>query len=184
MLDPDQIWVLATAALAMAVCAGLGSNVVVAARRAGAPAPRMALTMLRSPASLSRAASILFSFAAALVIFAVIYRHLPRVRLRSPDLVRVSTLTAALYVLGRRTIVSWFTRQTLSARHGPVASLGMYLVWIAYMAVVVVGVELALAYAQRYRPVRLRDSIRHSLHLPRYMRSPALATPAPVPETP
>ena len=85
------------------------------------------------------------------VLFAMIYRFLPDVRLAWSD-VRIGAVVTALLFTGGKYVIGIYLGQTaLGSAFGAAGSLAVLLFWIYYSALIgSFGAEFAQVYARRY----------------------------------
>ena len=85
------------------------------------------------------------------LLFALIYRFLPDVKLAWKDVWLGATLTAALFTLGKFLIGLYLGRSGVASGYGAVGSLAVLLIWLYYSAqIFLFGAELTKAYADRF----------------------------------
>ena len=91
------------------------------------------------------------SFAFIAVLFALIYKYLPDVKIRWKDVVVGSIVTALLFSLGKYLIGLYLGRGSLGSTYGAAGSLIVFLAWVFYSAqILLFGAELTQVYARRY----------------------------------
>jgi membrane protein len=91
----------------------------------------------------------LVSFALMTLLFSVIYKVLPDVRLHWRDTWLGAIITSALFTAGRWAIASYLSAATLASVYGSSASLALLLLWVYYSSqVFFLGAELTAAYAR------------------------------------
>lgn len=95
--------------------------------------------------------NIVFSFVLTTLLFAAIYKVLPRVVLSWRDVVVGAMVTAALFVLGKEAISFYLSASDPSSSFGAAGSLVILLVFVYYSAqIFLLGAEFTKLYAQRY----------------------------------
>jgi membrane protein len=113
------------------------------------------------------AVSLLFST----VLFALIYRYLPRATIRWRDVWIGAAVTAALFEIGKVAIGTYLGKVGIASAYGAAGSLVVLLIWVYYSAqIFLLGAEftwvrvsrrdpsmLALAAAKTKYPARKRD---------------------------
>jgi membrane protein len=98
-----------------------------------------------------KAGDILVSFVIIGVLFALIFKVLPNVKIVWRDVWVGSAVTAALTVIGKFLIGLYLGRANLGANYGAAASLVIILLWIYYTAqLLFFGAEFTRTYADRY----------------------------------
>ena len=84
----------------------------------------------------------LASFALSTLMFALIYKIIPRVRIRWRDVWLGASVTAALFALGKLLIGLYLGRSALASAFGAAGSLVVMMVWVYYSAqVFLLGAE-------------------------------------------
>jgi membrane protein len=85
------------------------------------------------------------------LLFALIYKVLPDVRIAWADVWVGSAITALLFTLGKFLFGMYLARSTISSAYGAASSLAIILMWVYYSAqVFLLGAELTQVYANRY----------------------------------
>jgi membrane protein len=91
------------------------------------------------------------SFVVILVLFALIFKLLPDVRIAWHDVWFGSALTTVLFLIGKAAIGYYLGRTSYASAYGAVGSLVVLLVWIYYSAqILFFGAEFTKAYANQY----------------------------------
>jgi membrane protein len=94
---------------------------------------------------------ILVSFGSVTVLFAMIYKLIPRVRIRWRDVWVGSAVTAALFALGKVLIGLYLGKSTVASAFGAAGSLVVMMVWVYYSAqIFLLGAEFTWIYAHTY----------------------------------
>src|ERR1017187_5966089 len=97
-------------------------------------------------------ARLLASVAAYSVLFAMLFKFLPNVRLAWHDVWRGSFVTAVLFSLGQLGIGFYLGRSATTSAYAAAASLLVLLLWLYYAAqIFLFGAEFTRVYAQRHR---------------------------------
>jgi membrane protein len=98
-----------------------------------------------------RALDVAASFALSTLMFALIYKIIPRVRIRWRDVWLGASVTAALFALGKLLIGLYLGRSALASAFGAAGSLVVMMVWVYYSAqVFLLGAEFTrLAATER-----------------------------------
>ena len=95
--------------------------------------------------------NILISFIVITVLFAVIFKVLPDVKVRWRDVLSGSIFTAVLFMLGRLVIGLYVAHSATSSTYGEAGSLIAILLWVYYTAAILYfGAEFTRAYADFY----------------------------------
>ena len=90
----------------------------------------------------------LVSFALTTLMFAMIYKIMPRVKIRWYDVWVGAVVTAALFTVGKLLIGLYIGRSGVASGFGAAASLVVILVWVYYSAqIFLIGAEFTWVYA-------------------------------------
>jgi membrane protein len=90
------------------------------------------------------------SFALTTVLFALVYKVLPDVRIRWYDVWLGSALTAALFIFGKSLIGLYLGRSGIGSTYGAAGSFALILLWVFYSAqIFFLGAEFTKVYARR-----------------------------------
>jgi membrane protein len=93
--------------------------------------------------------NLVVSLGVVTLLFAMIYRFLPDVRLAWRDVWTGSFLTALLFTIGKFLIGLYLGRSSVASSYGAAGSIVVLLVWVYYSAqVVLLGAELTRVYAE------------------------------------
>ncbi|HNT75972.1 MAG TPA: YihY/virulence factor BrkB family protein [Anaerolineae bacterium] len=99
----------------------------------------------------SQIRSSLFSLAMALLLFAVIYKVLPDVKIAWRDVLVGAVVTALLFTTGKVGIGLYMGRSGVGSAYGAAGSLVALMVWIYYSAqIFLLGAEFTHVYAQKF----------------------------------
>ncbi len=105
------------------------------------------------PASevLFRAASFLVSIGLATVLFAVVFKVLPDVRIAWRDVWRGAFVSAVLFALGKLLIGLWLAHVSVGSVYGAAGSFFVLMLWLYYSSqVFFFGAELTQVWARRH----------------------------------
>lgn len=92
-----------------------------------------------------------FGFALTTVAFALIYRYMPRVRIRWHDVWIGALLTSLLFSIGKLLIGLYIGKSGVVSGFGAAGSVVVMLIWVYYSAqVFLLGAELTWVYAHRF----------------------------------
>jgi len=106
-------------------------------------------TTLGDPAA--AAIDVVLSLAAITVLFALFYRFLPRTAVRWGDVWVGSTITAALFIVGRVLLATYFTYASPSSIYGAAGSVAAFLLWVNYsLQLVLFGAEFTHVWAHAH----------------------------------
>jgi membrane protein len=102
--------------------------------------------------------NIVVSFSVITLLFTLIFKFLPDVKIAWSDVVIGAMITALLFTIGKYLIGLYLGRSTFSSAYGAAGSLVVLLVWIYYSAqIIFFGAEFTQVYARhfgsRIRPV-------------------------------
>ncbi len=99
-----------------------------------------------------RALNVLLSGALAAVLFAFLFRFLPDVRLRWPDVWIGAWVTAILFSVGKELLGLYLGRSAIASSYGAAGSVIVLLVWVYYSSqIVLYGAELTRLVSSRER---------------------------------
>ncbi len=102
--------------------------------------------------ALWEAANVLVSLFVITLLFAMVYKVLPDVRLRWRDVWVGSVVTGGLFSIGKQVIGLYLGSSTMASSYGPAGSVVVLLVWVYYSAqVVLLGAEFTRFYVERFR---------------------------------
>jgi membrane protein len=95
------------------------------------------------------------NFALATVLFALIYKIIPRVRIAWRDVWTGAAVTALLFAVGKVLIGLYLGRSSLASAYGAAGSLVVMMVWVYYSAqVFLLGAEFTRVYAHAHGSLR------------------------------
>ena len=98
--------------------------------------------------------NILVSLGVVTLLFAMIYRFLPDVRLKWRDVWTGALITAVLFSIGKFLIGLYLGRSSIASSYGAAGSIVVLLVWVYYSAqIILLGAEFTRVYAE-YREGR------------------------------
>ncbi len=91
------------------------------------------------------------SFFVFVLLFAIVFRYLPDIRMRWRDVLGGALVTAFLFEIGKRGISFYLGTSGIGSAYGAMGSLVVMLIWIYYSSVIFFfGVELTYAYTCTY----------------------------------
>jgi membrane protein len=107
--------------------------------------------MLHLPAGVFQAANFIFSICFITLLFAVIFKVLPDVKIAWSDVWIGAALTAGLLTLGNFLLAWYLARSSVSSAYGAASSLAVLLLWVYYSAqILFLGAEFTQVYANKY----------------------------------
>lgn len=100
---------------------------------------------------LVRVVSAGLTFGITTLLFAMIYKFLPHVRIEWRDVLVGAAVTSLLFALGRFLLGLYLANSSTSSAYGAAGSFVLILLWIYYSAqIVMFGAEFTQVYARRY----------------------------------
>ena len=110
----------------------------------------LARLMEISPSAL-QAVHVVISFAITALLFAMIFKQLPDVRIAWADVWIGAAVTALFFTVGRFLIGLYLGRSSLASTYGAAGSVVILLLWVYYSAqILFFGAEFTQVYANRY----------------------------------
>ena len=107
--------------------------------------------LIGGAALLAHAVDILLSFAFVSVLFAMIYKFLPDVRIQWRDVAVGAALTSFLFTIGKFFIGLYLGSSGVTSAYGAAGSLITVLLWVYYSALIFfLGAEFTQVYASQY----------------------------------
>lgn len=106
-------------------------------------------SVLPVPAGLLELVNFLVSFASSSLLFALVMRYIPDVRLPWRYLLAGSVVTAFLFTIGKSLIGLYLGRSAVGSPYGPGGAVVVTIVWVYYSAqIFLFGAELTQAFAE------------------------------------
>lgn len=106
---------------------------------------------LTIPAFIWQFGDLMISFGLATLLFALIYRFLPDVKIAWSDVWIGSAITALMFIIGKAAIALYLGRSTVGSAYGAAGSFVIILLWIFYSAqILLFGAEFTQVWANRY----------------------------------
>ncbi len=91
------------------------------------------------------------SFSVITLLFTLIFKYLPDVKIAWGDVIIGAMMTALFFTIGKYLIGLYLGRSTFSSAYGAAGSLVVLLVWIYYSAqIIFVGAEFTQVYARHF----------------------------------
>jgi membrane protein len=117
---------------------------------------------------LSAALDVAASFALVTVLFALIYKFIPRVHVAWRDVWTGAAVTAVLFALGKFLIGLYIGRSAVASTFGAAGSLVVLMVWVYYSAqIFLFGAELTWVYAHAHGSRRDKSPSARAQPIPR-----------------
>ncbi len=126
------------------------------------------------------------SFAVVTLLFALIYKVLPDVKIAWRDVWMGAAVTAMLFTIGKLLIGLYLGNSSIASGYGAAGSFVVLLLWIYYSAqILLFGAEFTQVYARNYgsriepsaNAVKLPESARIQQGIPRSKTKDALSAP-------
>jgi membrane protein len=100
---------------------------------------------------LAHTLDLVLSFGLTTVLFAMIYKIVPRVRIRWHDVWVGAAVTALLFAIGKVLIGLYLGRTAVASAFGAAGSLVLFMVWVYYSAqIFLIGAEFTWVYAHEH----------------------------------
>jgi len=116
-------------------------------------------TLLPNNLLLMQIVNLLLSFGLVVVLFALIYRFLPDMRLEWRDVWIGALITALLFTIGKTALGWYLGSSTAASAYGAAGSFVLILLWIYYSSqIVLFGAEFTQVYSRRYGSQRDKPS--------------------------
>ncbi|MBZ8180538.1 YihY/virulence factor BrkB family protein [Oscillatoria salina] len=110
--------------------------------------------------------NIIVSFGVITLLFALIYKYLPDVKIKWSDVRIGAIITALLFTLGKYIIGLYLGRGSFASTYGAAGSVIIILAWVYYSAqILFFGAEFTQVYARKYGSQIMPD--RHSVSVTR-----------------
>lgn len=131
-------------------------------------------------------ADVLLSWLLMTLLFGMIYRILPDVKLEWRDVVWGSVFTGGLFLLGKYAIGFYLRTTAVASSFGAAGSLVVVLLWIYYSSLIfLLGAEFTRVHSRRYRIGRAEPepgAVR-TVTVTQTVEAPTVETPTPVEAT-
>lgn len=93
----------------------------------------------------------LFSLFIIFLLFAILYKILPDIKISWRDVWIGAFFTALLFVIGKNFITGYIGKTSYSSIYGAAGSLAVFLIWVYYSAqILFLGAEFTFVYASKY----------------------------------
>ena len=110
-------------------------------------------------AMLAQIANTLVGFVLTAVVFAMIYKYMPRVRVRWDDVWLGALVTSVLFTVGKFLIGIYIGKSGVASGFGAAGSLVIILIWVYYSAqIFLIGAEFTWVYAHTFGSLRERPN--------------------------
>ncbi|MCK9274096.1 MAG: YihY/virulence factor BrkB family protein [Syntrophales bacterium] len=91
------------------------------------------------------------SFVVTILLYAMIFKYLPDVKIRWSDVLTGATITAVLFSIGKYLIGLYLAQTAFGSTYGAAGSFVILLIWIYYSALIsFLGAEFTQSYARLY----------------------------------
>ena len=111
----------------------------------------LGLDLFSDFAFLWRGINLLISFSLITLLFALIYKYLPDVKIHWKDVWVGAIITSLLFIFGKYLIGLYLGKSSLGSTYGAAGSLIVFLAWVFYSAqILLFGAELTQVYTRRY----------------------------------
>ena len=108
-------------------------------------------TLFGAQALVASTLNILLSYLIVMVMFAMIYKIMPRVRIAWRDVWTGAVMTGVLFTIGKYIIGLYIGKSGISSTFGAAGSLVVILLWVYYSAqIFLLGAEFTWVYAHRF----------------------------------
>jgi membrane protein len=105
--------------------------------------------------TLAQIVNFLLGFALTTAVFAMIYKLMPRVKVRWHDVLLGALVTALLFTVGKFLIGLYIGRSAVASSFGAAGSLVVVFVWVYYSTqIFLLGAEFTWAYARKFGSMR------------------------------
>jgi membrane protein len=131
------------------------------------------------PEAVMHVFSILVSFLAITVLFALLYKVVPDVQIEWRDVIIGAAVTSLLFSIGKFLIGIYLGKASVGSAYGAAGSLVVFIVWVYYSAqIFFVGAEFTRAFTERHgsrAKARAEETQPSRPSPPRQIRRPELA---------
>jgi membrane protein len=98
--------------------------------------------------------NVVISLGGTAALFALLFKFLPDVDLKSADVITGAIVTAVLFTIGKQAIGFYLGRSATASAYGAAGSVIVLLLWVYYSSqIVLIGAEFTRLYADRARGV-------------------------------
>ncbi len=134
---------------------------------------------------LAQAVNFVISFGLVSVMFAMIYKIMPRVKIAWKDVWIGAVVTALLFTVGKFAIGLYIGKSGVASAFGAAGSLAVLLIWIYYSAqIFLLGAEFTWAYAHRLGSLQAKPEPAPAPALPTRSGTAEIGAPKPGVEQP
>jgi membrane protein len=107
--------------------------------------------VLPLPEVVMRVLNFIVSFAVITLLFAMVFKILPDVKIHWGDVWVGAAMTALLFTVGKRLLGLYLGRGSVGSAYGAAGSIIVVLIWVYYSAqILFFGAEVTQVYANRY----------------------------------
>lgn len=105
--------------------------------------------------TVAQVVNIAFGFILSTLVFAMIYKLMPRAQVRWQDVWIGAIVTSALFTIGKFLIGLYIGKSGVASGFGAAGSIAVILVWVYYSAqIFLIGAEFTWVYAQKFGSMR------------------------------
>jgi membrane protein len=151
----ESIWVGAVRkrfwSFGLVLCTGFLLMLSLVASAALGAAGRLMEQLLPKPVFLVEAVDFLLSFGAITLLLAMIFKFVPDTEVAWSDVWIGAALASLLFTIGKALVGFYLVRSTVASAYGAAGSLVILLVWIYYLAqMLLLGAEVTHVYANKH----------------------------------
>lgn len=150
---PGVIGVIRSRLASFAMVVGIGFLLLVSLlfSAAIAAAGKFFGGVLPIPEAVLHIANAFFSFVAVTILFALLYKVIPEVKIEWRDVWIGAAVTSALFSLGKLIIGLYIGKAGVSSAYGAAGSLVAFLIWVYYSAqIFFLGAEFTHSFSERH----------------------------------
>jgi membrane protein len=128
------------------------------------------------PEPVLQIASLLISFLAVTILFALMYKFVPDVHIEWQDVAIGAAVTSLLFSIGKTLIGLYLGKASVGSAYGAAGSIVVFMVWVYYSAqIFFLGAQFTRVFAERHGSRAQRRAAREARRLNNPFRRPKLA---------